>query len=246
MLGRSPLVPALAPHRRQWYRYVDTYLEHGYDDLRVATCMSDEDLKEIHIPADDRLVLLTAGLDWQSRAQATGLLERWAVEMHRAGETKVFNTTRAKDKVPEKGRRGGSMVKPDKPAGVAIAEAAAVTERLAAQGDSSTAEGTRDPSDVVDTSGHTSIDWDPTPILKVLYDDPRPEHEDGVEVEAQKEKAVVAMEGFLEKLPKVCAVVRGVFWWTLRVRGMKTRRLSCGCFPSGRRAHPLCRYRKRG
>lgn len=44
--------------------------------------------------------------------------------------------------------------------------------------------------------------WDPTPVLKALYDDPRPEQDSAEDSGDAARAGNVRMEGFLEKLPK--------------------------------------------
>ena len=161
--------------------HAGVFAASGYDDVRVVASLSAEDAFTLGLNATDIAALQSAGLDWTAHARASGLLENWAREVHRAGATGVF---------------------------VPLDPAAAA----AAQG----APGARDPNFMYDAKGRIDMkkgdeavqmgwgdsrDWNPTPVLRALYDAPPQEEEEGEAEEADDAPAQVSMEGYLEKLP---------------------------------------------
>ena len=81
-------------------RLLKNFTSNGYDDLRVVTAMSGDDLDEVGVPAATRyhngsqrisicLISFSSGqflkkaFEWQSQAKVLGVLEQWAQVLHR-------------------------------------------------------------------------------------------------------------------------------------------------------------------
>jgi len=69
---------------------VDVFLQGGYDDLRVVAAMKAHELEELGLDANDSDKILRGGLEWQLRANETGILDNWARSQYRAGDTGIL------------------------------------------------------------------------------------------------------------------------------------------------------------
>lgn len=205
-------------------RYCDLLKQNGYDDLRVITALTQPELAELSIDENDHLVLTQAGFEWTIEASAHKLLEHWTREQHRAGDSAVFTAM------------SDAEVK-------AVEEMEAKDEKAAAEAQASgkpilSADGTyyigpdgkmdlKTGDEVIKMGWGATTEWDPTPVLKVLYDSPAPEKEVAAAASADllrpfspssssSSSSKPQIEGYLDKLPKSSSMKSLVKRWSRR------------------------------
>eukprot|EP00039_Didymoeca_costata_P030754 m.31183 g.31183 ORF g.31183 m.31183 type:complete len:2067 (+) comp8290_c0_seq1:104-6304(+) len=186
-------------------RCLKAFEKHGYDDLRVITALSAEELGDMQVPETDRVVFTQASFEWTIVAGRHKVIQNWAREVHRAKGTGIFVAMSAEElKQIEK------MEELDK---AAMAEAAATGKPVLS------ADGTyyvgpdgrmdlKHGDEVVQMGYGDTTEWDPTPILKLLYYSPPPnsEEEEEVVVTGGDSDSPVAIEGYLDKLPRTAGI----------------------------------------
>lgn len=137
------------------------FKQSGYDDLRVVATLAPAEVEDLVLDKEDQTVLLTAGFEWNVKASEYNLLDNWALELHRAHGTGVFES-----------KISASFRAEDEANAAAAAKAMATGEAvlsadgtyyIGADGKIDLKHGDED----VKMGYGSTVDWDPTPILKV-------------------------------------------------------------------------------
>lgn len=189
--------------------HLKLFTSAGYDDLRVVAAMQPYELDNLGVPKSDWSLVTKAGFEWTVKARECGLLDNWEREIHRAGASGVHVVASAAasdlDLATSSIADGASNTNP-------FGEPQLSSDGTYFVG----ADGNMDlkigDEEVKMGWGDTS-DWDPAPILKVLYDSPRPiedgdnkQENDVDDVDdgqlVNSEPVPVSVEGFLDKLPR--------------------------------------------
>lgn len=196
-------------------KYTAKFKENGYDDMRIVATLSLDDVTELILDEEDRGVLLKAGFEWNLKATEFNVIDNWSLECHRAMKSGTFDS-----------RLSASAGQDEESANRALAEKAIATGEAVLSADGLYYIGTDGKMDlkhgdeVVETGLGSTVDWDPTPILKVLYDSPCPISEGEaikpvVEVADSAEKKTT-VAGFLDKLPQKQSLKSLVKRWNRR------------------------------
>eukprot|EP00051_Salpingoeca_urceolata_P022298 m.360087 g.360087 ORF g.360087 m.360087 type:complete len:1857 (-) comp19953_c2_seq10:30-5600(-) len=175
--------------------FLPSFHEKGYDDMRVVASLSQADMTELGLESEQRHRLLKAGLDWQAKASSCLLLDNWALETHRAGASGVLEKTPL-------------VLDPnmDAAAKKSLASRAVAGDHAGGEDyfmrDKDGKIDLKRGDELVEFGWADSADWDPTPVLKLLYENFKPGAAAPAEPEDANAPAYVSMQGFLEKLPK--------------------------------------------
>lgn len=196
-------------------KYTEKFKSNGYDDVRIVATLLLDDITELILDEEDRSALLKAGFEWNVKATEFHVIDNWSLECHRAMKTGTFDS-----------RLSTAAGQTEEAANRALAEKAMATGQAVLSADGTYyigADGKMDlkhGDEVVEMGVGSTVDWDPTPILKVLYDSPCPISEGEVAkpvVEAPAaDKKVVTVEGFLDKLPQKQSLKSMIKRWNRR------------------------------
>ena len=211
-------------------KHVTTFKDGGYDDLRVVTNLKASDHEAMGIPAVEMDVLLRSGFEWQMRAKQADLIDHWSRAQHRADEhgfvevetTTVFEQEQGAERMSVKRRTSVVTLRGVRPSGGGAGGGSGARPSGPSQLDEEEKQLRVEGNFLVDQYGNIDFkagdeavnldrfahvqEWDPSPVLRALYDNRRPERLDqsadaGEEANAFGPK-VVRIEGYLEKLPK--------------------------------------------
>lgn len=236
-------------------KYISVLVDAGYDDLRVVATIKAQELETIGITNPEEVdIILREGMSWQTRAAHAMLLDNWTRWLLRGTEdgflvisqedqdAAVQNKQNKKQSaglsigIDTHGTQAGSRQK-SKPSRFRV-EGNFMVDQF---GNINLKAGDED----VEFKFSSSAEWDPTPVLRALYDNERPEIKDECEGDnVTFGTGTVRIEGYLEKLPKGTTKSSVLKRWQRRY--FKVRDGELFYFDEDKASHPAGFIRLRG
>ena len=216
---KLPLTVGLFLEILDFQKYQVLFEKNGYDDLRVVTSLTVEDLVALDfggltMSQGDSALFVQACFEWTVKAAAADVVANWSRELHRAGAGGFYTAMSQADQARAEKMRVADEASAKKAAATGKPVMSADgTHYIGPNGKMELSEG----DEVIKMGWGDTRDWDPTPVLKILYDSPAPNlDETNSNSPGKKVAEKASIEGYLDKLPRSATLKSHLKRWARR------------------------------